>query len=441
MPKVSIIVPVYNVERYLRECLNSLINQTLQDIEIICINDGSTDNSLSILEEYALRDNRVKVINKTNTGYGHSMNVGIEEAAGDYIGIVESDDFAAEEMFENLYILAYKNSAEVVKSNFIEYKTSPVMQKQYKEILKDCRYNFIFAPVSESSVFFMQTHSIWSGIYNRDFLRKNRIRFNETAGASYQDTSFAFKVWACAERVLLIKDAFLHYRTDNANSSVNSPAKVFCVCDEYNEIQRFLTQNSILQERYQYLVEALKFRTYQWNYKRLAHQFKYEFLLRTADEFRTAKCKGLLKQEYWSDEDWQAVHELMEKTEQFHYKKIVARQKADLYTQGFLLALSGKQIIIYGAGAVGKSIAKYIKNKAMTVTCFAVSSLDGNVSEIDSVPVYRICDLEKYKDTGVVLVSTKETDQLEIIEVLHQKGFSHMIAMDSELRDCIFSNL
>lgn len=443
MPKVSIIVPIYNVERYLRQCLDSLINQTLQDIEIICINDGSTDNSLSILEEYALHDSRVTVVNKPNTGYGNSMNVGLDEAGGDYIGIVESDDFVAANMFECLYTAAYKNSAEVVKSNFIRYKTSPVIDMEYHEILKDCRYDTVFSPADETNIFFMQTHSIWSAIYKRDFLEKNNIRFNETPGASYQDTSFSFKVWASADRVFLIKNAFLHYRVDNVNSSVNSPTKVLCVCDEYEEIQRFLEGNSILKARYKYLIEALKFRTYQWNYRRLSPLYKYEFLLRAANEFREAKSKRLLKQDYWSDKDWQAVHELMEKVEMFHYKKIITWQKADFYARGFLLTLKNdsKQIIIYGAGTVGQSIAKYIKSKGMTITCFAVSSLAGNASEIDSIPVYCISDLEQYKDTGVVLVATKDESQLEIIEHLYQKGFQNVIAMNYELRECIFSKV
>ena len=102
-PKVSILVPICNVERYLRECLNSLVNQTLREIEIICINDGSTDSSLSIIREYERRDERIVVIDKPNSGYGDSMNKGIELARGEYIGIVESDDFASLNMFETLY--------------------------------------------------------------------------------------------------------------------------------------------------------------------------------------------------------------------------------------------------------------------------------------------------------------------------------------------------
>ena len=120
MPKVSILIPIYNVEKYLRQCLESVVNQTLEDIEIICINDGSTDSSPEIIREFASRDSRIKVIDKQNTGYGHSMNQGLKAATGEYIGIVESDDFVELNMFESLYITAKNNGAEVVKSEYVK---------------------------------------------------------------------------------------------------------------------------------------------------------------------------------------------------------------------------------------------------------------------------------------------------------------------------------
>lgn len=434
MSKISVLVPVYNVAIFLRQCMDSIINQTLKDIEIICINDGSTDDSLEILKMYAQKDLRIKIIDKKNTGYGHSMNMGLQAATGEYIGIVESDDFVEPDMFAQLYSAAINSEAEIVKSNYIEYKNG---ENYFVELLKDMKYQQNISP--NQDMFYKQA-TIWSAIYKRSFLLKNNICFNETPGASYQDTAFNFKVLACAERMFLLKEAFLHYRTDNANSSVNSRDKVFCVCDEYDEIQLFLERNNILRERYQYLVEVLKFKTYLWNYKRLAYQYKYEFLLKTANEFRGAKNKGLLRREYWSHNDWLVVHELLENTELFHYKKIIAWQKADLYTQGFLSALSDKQIIIYGAGVVGKSVARYIKSKGIQIACFAVSSLAGNVAEVDSVPVRCINDLEHDKNSSVVLVATKDVDQSDIIKNLHQKGFSHVIALDSELRGFSFSN-
>ena len=118
MPKVSIIVPTYNVEQYLHECMDSIINQTLKDIEIICVDDGSTDNSGKILDEYATRDNRIKVIHKQNGGYGRAMNVGFDNATGEYIGIVEPDDYVALDMYEELYKKAIENDVDFIKADF-----------------------------------------------------------------------------------------------------------------------------------------------------------------------------------------------------------------------------------------------------------------------------------------------------------------------------------
>jgi len=109
MPNISIILPIYNVDSYLRECLDSIINQTLKDIEIICVNDDLKDNSLSIMQEHAEKDSRIKIISKPNSGYGHTMNVGIDAATGKYIGIVEPDDYVQLDMYETLYNLAEKH--------------------------------------------------------------------------------------------------------------------------------------------------------------------------------------------------------------------------------------------------------------------------------------------------------------------------------------------
>lgn len=120
-PKITVLVPTYNVERYLPQCLDALCAQTLRDIEIICINDGATDGSPSILRSYAAKDQRIRIIDKPNSGYGASLNRGIAEAKGEYIGIVEPDDFPDKRMFKKLYKDAKRANADVAKCNFFNY--------------------------------------------------------------------------------------------------------------------------------------------------------------------------------------------------------------------------------------------------------------------------------------------------------------------------------
>ena len=228
--KISIIIPVYNVEKYLHQCIDSVINQTLKDIEIICVNDGSTDNSLNILNEYAKNDTRIRIINKKNSGYGDSMNKGIDVATGEYIGFVESDDFASLNMFEELYNLAKEFDAEVVRSNWYRYKEDS-SNKESTNLYIDIPKNCIINPIEYKDLYIVHT-LIASAIYSRKYLNEFNIRFLPTPGASYQDTSFEAKTIMTANRIIVTNESFYNYRIDNPNSSVKQTGKVFCICDE-----------------------------------------------------------------------------------------------------------------------------------------------------------------------------------------------------------------
>lgn len=325
IPKMSIVIPVYNVKKYLRECLDSVINQTLKDIEIICINDGSTDGSHEILEAYAEKDKRIKVISKTNSGYGHTMNIGMDIATGKYLSIVESDDLAGLEMFENLYKTAEERNADVVKSNYYALCHGKLSQRKiFVEILPDQYYGKVIEPLKNIEIFRVQP-SIWSAIYRLSMLRDNNIRFLETAGASYQDTAFNFKVWASAQRVVLLRDAYIHYRIDNANSSVKSGAKVFSVCDEYREIEEFLDNYPDKRERLEKLKNALKYETYMWNLIRLAPEFKYLFVKQMEKEFKQAEREGKLDRALFSAKEWRNVLRLLNNHKWFYIVHIIER--------------------------------------------------------------------------------------------------------------------
>ena len=324
MCKVSIVVPVYNVQKYLRKCLDSIVNQTLKDIEIICVDDGSTDESGEILDEYSARDNRIKVIHKENRGYGHSMNVGFAAATGEYIGIVESDDYAELNMFEILYEVAHNNDLDVVKSSFYYYYSYPKENNVKCEIVSKIMAHRTFCPSSdfksnfEMVEFYNIKPTIWSAIYKRDFIRKNSIRFLETPGASYQDASFNFKVMALAKRVQLLQESFLHYRQDNESSSINSRGKVFCVCDEYQEMQRFLNEYPLLKYRLEYIMQRIKFDSYMWNYERLDKKYKYIFLERASEEFKEAIKDGTMNNDYFEDYKWNMMINIADRPEDFH---------------------------------------------------------------------------------------------------------------------------
>ena len=308
-PKVSVLVPIYNVQRYLRQCLDSVVNQTLKEIEIICLNDGSTDDSLAIIKEYAAKDYRIVVVDKKNSGYGDSMNQGLKKARGEYIGIVESDDWIDINAFEELYELAkLSEDVDVVRANYYQTKTGVDKKFFYVD---PASIGKVVDPRQQTWIF-LQAPAIWSAIYRRDFLEQNGIDFLPTPGASYQDTGFNFKVWACAKTARFTTEAFLHYRIDNEASSVKSAGKIMNVCVEYDSIESFLKEKGLF-EQLGAIMETAKFGAYYWNMLRVPPKLLDEFLQKAKKEYTEAREQGLLFEEYFGDKQkWGLVNTIID---------------------------------------------------------------------------------------------------------------------------------
>jgi glycosyltransferase involved in cell wall biosynthesis len=395
-PKISVLVPIFNVEKYLRECLDSVANQTLKDIEIICIDDGSTDSSPQIIKEYADKDPRFIVITKKNSGYGDSMNKGLAKASGEYIGIVESDDFIDHDMFENLYNLGKKDDAEVVKSEFYYYfthldKKSPqwdgenggvYSQELRKYITKhNTKSNIIHKgevgqviDTTEQQHILYQKPAIWSAIYSNSFLKKHGIKFLPSPGASYQDTAFSFKVWSTAKRVVFTDKAYLHYRQDNEASSVNSPGKVFCVADEYAEIEKFLKKHK-LWGKFAALVQKTKYGAYSWNFKRLAEGLDSEFLDLFSKQYKAVYESSVLDPFYFDTNERRDLREIIYNPEMF-----LARKRAKKAT---------KVSVIVPVYNVEKYLAKCLDSlvgqtmKEIEIICVNDGSPDDSISILE----------------------------------------------------------
>ncbi|MDR1808541.1 MAG: glycosyltransferase [Propionibacteriaceae bacterium] len=314
-PLLSVVVPIFNVERYLDECLASLRAQTLTDFEVICVNDGSTDGSRDIIQTYLDADPRFRVIDKPNSGYGASMNLGCAAATGKYVTILESDDFLDPACYEVLVGLAERHDVEVVRANFFFYWSQPYPKDEVCDLIRPALCDRVVNPQREHDIFFVKS-AIWAGIYRRDFLAANDIGFLETPGASYQDTGFNFKVWIACTRAWFVQQAYLHYRQDNEASSVNSAGKVYPICDEHAEIERYLAARP--ERAYLDGVRLrVKFDNYLWNYDRLAPQFKPEFLQRMSQEFAADLAAGKDFSEFnrWQKAD---VERLAKEPEWFH---------------------------------------------------------------------------------------------------------------------------
>ncbi|EAJ6226790.1 glycosyltransferase, partial [Campylobacter coli] len=274
--KVSIIVPVYNVEKYLRQCLDSIIDQTLEEIEIILIDDGSTDGSGSICDEYAAMDNRIVLIHKENAGLGAAYNTGLEIAKGEYIGFVESDDWVELNMFEELYNKAREFDVDVVKSNFFDYNSVRQIDRKRHNLESLVPENIVFKIEEYPQIFSMHS-SIWAGLYKKSFLIKEKIKFPTTKSASYQDFYFNTLVLMKAN-IVITYEHFLHYRQEFGHlSSIARKDKMLLMF-----IEQFKNVYHVIKDYYNYKnIESYffnsGFRTCYYFYNQIMDAYKIIF--------------------------------------------------------------------------------------------------------------------------------------------------------------------
>lgn len=237
MVKVSVVVPVYNVEDYLDDCLNSIINQTLTDIEIICIDDGSTDNSLDILKEYSKDDDRIQVLHQENRGHAAATNRGIMLATGEYLFLMDSDDIIEFNALELTYNKAKKTDVDFVIFKAINYEHTEKKYYETELYSMDELYgrvqDNIFNYDDVSDLIFKMSVTPWSKLYNRKFIRDNNIIFPE--GLIFDDNVFFWEVLFNAKRIVFLNE-FLFIRRFYSTSSTNNGDLRFLDSLEINKL-------------------------------------------------------------------------------------------------------------------------------------------------------------------------------------------------------------
>ena len=326
---VSVIVPVYNVEGYLAKCLDSIVSQTLKNIEIICVNDGSADGSPQILDEYAKKDSRIRIITQPNGGYGKALNNGAAAARGEYIGIVEPDDFILPEMYETLYNAAKEHDCEIVKSDFYRFIGDGSDRTYWMTAREENNYNRIIDPAEEKECFRFVMNT-WSGIYRRDFLLSKGINHNETPGASFQDNGFWFKGFCFAKRMMILDKAFYMNRRDNPGSSVANREKVYCGNTEYGLIYDWLSDKPDIKSKFIDVFMMKKLHTYMFNLRRIAPHFRHEYIRRFSEEFAESYEKGELSKAIFTNKEWTDLMQLIRDPEEYYYTTELERIKVSV---------------------------------------------------------------------------------------------------------------
>lgn len=258
MPKVSVVIPIYNVEKYLRKCLDSVVNQTLKDIEIICVNDCSTDNCIDIVKEYVKKDNRIKVVNnEKNLGVGLSKNIGINLSNGEYISFIDSDDYIENNYIEELYNSAVKYNADVVFTNNLNivrdniikpyyHNRINIWKKKLKNTWKEGVSNFnVDTPEKENTPEYPLVSSV-NKIFKKDFIIKNDLKFNNFIVS--EDTEFFYKYLIYNPKIIYNNIAKYYYvqRKSSITHSIERNNKMILdALSAFKNIFNFYKENNI----------------------------------------------------------------------------------------------------------------------------------------------------------------------------------------------------
>lgn len=307
MPKISVIIPVYNQERFLSKCLDSVLNQDLEDIEIICVDDGSTDSTYSILQSYASKDARVKILRQENKFAGSARNLGLSVASGEYIHFLDSDDYLFPNIYKKIYHTLKENNLEMVKfrAKVLDDETRETQIHNWTELVsivpKD-QFNKVLSFKTDAKLLISLPDTCWSGMYSLEFLKRNNKQFNEFRVAN--DTSFFIQCIVDVDRLMILDEYVVYWRTNVGTSLMDNRIKYYeCqlksyltiadICKKIPEKQAKLIMNQQF--------EALMYWLKKWN-EELENTEKYDDFKNTVSEFLKSLDLSFLNKKvisYW----------------------------------------------------------------------------------------------------------------------------------------------
>lgn len=403
--KVSIIIPVYNVEAYLRECLDSVIEQSFREFEIICINDGSTDKSKIILEEYALLDTRIKIVDyPKNKGLSYARNKGLKIAKGKYIYFFDSDDILIKTAIENLYNIAEQNAVDGLlfdTKSIFENETLSQMFSKYK----DAR-TFFYDGIFQGDDLFNQLKkngdfdtAVWRQFWSKSFLNDNHIFFYE--GILHEDHLFTLQAIFLAKKIKCVNESYHIYRRrvnsimSNRKSHKNFEGCFITYCETVVFLSTIKLKKQYLKSVYEYL-----------NTFYLMMENLYETLeLDEKKEITFSKTLHELLYLGFKQKKGGSLCKTLSSTE------IAELQQAEL-------------LLVYGAGIVSKDLMKMLDHIGIDKYYIVVSSCNDNEYLMGN-KIHNINEFSNNNKHSVVLIAATAQYHEEIIEKLHQLGFNN----------------
>ncbi|MCI8400776.1 MAG: glycosyltransferase [Lachnospiraceae bacterium] len=430
--KVSVILISYNVSQYIRECMESIVNQTLKEIEILCVDAFSTDGTREVLQEYMQKDSRIRLLDDTKKSCGYSYNLGIRQARGKYVGFLETDDYVRPDMFERLYDLAEKNRLDYAKANHIPFINVDGKYRCYEEerifAWNETLYNQVISPFYYPEII-GPDHCMWNGIYRADFLRQNRIRLNETQGPSYQDHGFQWQTICSAKRVMYIDEGLYFYRKDNEAASMKKASGLVKDFYEYMFIKEYLLKRGdITREHWWAYFGKMVWSVHTWCSNllvggRTLPKEAYEMLSEYIKEFQEGLAKGYISPvKLGFDLYWEVL--TLIKSKEIYLLNMYEKVHGILDYQDRIIewCKQGEKVIIAGAGNCGKRFYSLMKRMGMDNVCaFADNNpvLSGkSLFGKEILSVEKAC--EEYPDAFVVIAN--HDHYMDLLRQLRENG-------------------
>lgn len=441
MEKVSVIIPIYNGEEYLEQCLDSVLSQSLREIEVICVDDGSTDETSNILRAYEQKDSRVRVIYQQNKYAGVARNNGMENAQGKYLAFLDADDFFEADFLEKMYEAAEKNASDIVMCNakYFNIDTGEITQRNIREEQEFLPQNTeCFSPDEVKEVLFQLTNGwAWDKLFRTDFVKREQIYFADTRIAN--DGFFVYTALAKAERITKIKEHLVIQRINNKQSLSNTRARYWAcgfamledICNElkkaglYGKLEKTFRNfclkyvvwsidnmtswtakadiwtylQSVYEPAWQLLEKSLEYYYVRNHYERYVYILEHSF---------AEYAKEIVDKKDSVIEDLKSKNSILserikEKVWSFPYEKVK----------------QGERVVLYGAGQMGQDYKTQID---LTGYCKLVLWLDKKFEqEQDSIKGW-IYSLHNVTYDKVVIALKREGDIVEVRALLKQYG-------------------
>lgn len=407
----SIIVPIYNVEKYLEDCLESILTQPYQNYEVICINDASTDNSYKILSDIAKEHRQIKIINnEVNGGLSYSRNRGIEAAKGDYILFVDSDDYIAKETLEVLANNLQENSVDFLNFNYtlkkecaLEERDAQIPQIRGKDILPRSGQKWFMDALYGNSLIIMT----WSRVYKKSFLVNNHLTFYNRL--LHEDLLFLLQAVIKAKTVISIDNCLYFYRKrENSITTTKNEVRLDSIVVLLCEILALIRTN-ILEEGMEKALCSYMSRSWP----RLMRALIMSFPSHTKMEIGGSDAQVLF-----------SFFQALCGGESFGH--ISFNQKELKIIQSF------ERRIVYGAGMIGSELLMYFQNANIYIQAVAVSNKEGNTERIAGYKVQQIDELIEFREEALVIVAVSKRNQEAIRLKLEKMGFKNILVPDTD---------